>query len=590
MKLLRFSFACSRKVAVYAQMCNRYLDYAPLWITIGWCNGCFFLEAKGEQAELETLAAAIGKDFLYSVWMTDARIEAVDSRIGGRIPLKTRTVIGPFCQHCHPLFADNQSPQFGQTDLVCPVCHGEQHPSAAISFADIQGFAQQLREQGEVTLAVGGHRTTLRTLPFTDAAPQRAHVLVCNPNRLAAHFSAEHHHVMALSSVEKPVVTLFAKPSSQQPPITQTLYGVRFAWHRALSVLAEILRQQGVDYLFYRTDAPQLSVAWVANQWSECDVDGSGSVPAPFAGLKAPLHDRATVRGLQADWHKNIVTFALSDPFRDTSDRTTHALCALHAGSIESDVWRHQAVIYFSNQSPGQLVVLDPRLNPEVFFRLRPLPQTGQQWWQALEAQGRHDLLSRFSARFQEDTAQLMAMHFTGLRDNLTTLFAACACVMGLATTGQSVQQLADRVIAAAMSFQGKNAHRIDIGFDESLDDNQESNISISGLDFYQTLASVMAFRLATDGDDALVPKLAFGIMDSLADHLATWIEHLDGKHGIEQVVLAGNEMANECLAQRLAVRVGKNFPLFANRRLALDSSNLSVGALLLKQRRGRGW
>ncbi|GAL06265.1 protein hydE [Photobacterium aphoticum] len=99
-----------------------------------------------------------------------------------------------------------------------------------------------------------------------------------------------------------------------------------------------------------------------------------------------------------------------------------------------------------------------------------------------------------------------------------------------------------------------------------------------------------MAFRLATDGDDALVPKLAFGIMDSLADHLATWIEHLDGKHGIEQVVLAGNEMANECLAQRLAVRVGKNFPLFANRRLALDSSNLSVGALLLKQRRGRGW
>ncbi|KLV03181.1 hypothetical protein ABT56_20745 [Photobacterium aquae] len=578
MKLIRFSFACSRKVPFYAQLCNHYLDYPELQVTIAWHNSCFILEAEGNQSQLEALAASVAKDFLYSIWLTDAKMEEVAERIGSRSALSHLMVQLPFCNHCHPQFSDNQSSLFGQMALECPLCHGEKHVPGEVSLGGLQELAAQLRRCGEAKLIWAGHRYDFRTTPFADGL--RAQVLVCNPNRLSAHFAADHHHVLALSSLEKPRVALRAKEDHQT--LVHTLYDVRFAWSRALSVLAEVLRQQGMDYLFYHTSDAKMAVAWVNGQWSELAYASQMPLPNPLFGIKEPLHDSATIRGLRADWHKGKVKgkVMFSSHTPDTSGRETHALCALHGGNIESGVLRNSAVVYFSDQSPGQLAVLDHRLNTEVFFMLRPLPKTGEQLLHELETRGRSELVGRFTTEYPDAMAEMAYTLFQGERDNLTTLFAAAACVMGLASSGLSKQQLADRVVAAALAYRGKNAHRIDFAFDESS--------PVSGLDFYQTLASIMAFRLATNGDDSLVPKLAFGIMDSLADYLATWIEHLDGKHGIEQVVLAGNEMGNECLAQRIAVRVGKNFSLFANRRLMLDGSNLSVGALLLKQRRRR--
>ncbi|MGF1724863.1 hypothetical protein [Photobacterium nomapromontoriensis] len=587
MKLIRFSFACSRKVAFYAQLCNHYLNYAELSVTIGWIDRRFVLEAEGDQAELERLAASISNDFMVSIWLTDAKMDVVSARIGSRSKLTHADRQLPFCNHCYPLFSDNQSAQFGQLDVECALCHGEHTAPSCITFNELQNSAAQLRETSEASFLVDGHYYHVSLKPFIHG--QRQQVLVCNPNRLNDHFAADNQHVLALSSLEKPLVTLRANADHAQ--LTHTRYDLRFAWNRMLSVFAEILRQQGIDYLFYQTNEAQMQVAWVANQWSEigssldCKLSHHSpmTLPSvPFA-MKEPLHDYAIIRGLRADWRKGKVSFNPSE-FADTSDRDTHAMCALHAGNVESGILRNSAVIYFSRQAPGQLIALGSRLKTETFFKLRDLPESGDQLLERLIASGRNEVVSRFSAQFANDIEMLTHYQFDGERDNLTTLFAMSAFCLGLAKQGDSTEQLADKVVAAAMRYRGKNAHRVDFAFDES---NAEL-MPISGLDYYPTLASVMAFRLATNGEMDDVPKLAFGIMDSLADYLGSWVEHLDSKYGIKQVVLAGDEMDNECLTQRIAVRVGNNFPLFANRRLMIDGNNLSVGALLLSQRRRR--
>ncbi|WP_162047967.1 hypothetical protein [Vibrio taketomensis] len=592
MKLIRFTFACSRKVPFYAQLCNHYLNYQPLEVTVAWKNRCFILEAEGEQQQLEILAAAISEDFLYSIWLTDAQMQVVQERIGGRTPISVAPIEAtlmsasdaavPFCNHCHPLFSDNQSAQFGEMGLSCSLCHGEQTVHAAklkadaLSLSQVQQFAAHLRQNEQTTIGWAGDQYEFRLTPFNDG--QRAQVLVCNPNRLAAHFAVENHHVLALSSLEKPAISVPAK--QEHASLELGLFDLRFAWNRVLSVFAEVLRQQGIDYVFYRTSEPNINVAWVNGGWSELSYQPSQPLPAALVGIKEPLHDSATIDGLTAQWRKNTVSFSQAQG-SDTSERESYALCALHGGNMEAGILRNSAVVYFSDRAPGQLIVLDSRLNSEVFFMLQPLPETGSQIIEQLCQRGRGDLVARFDEQFPHELAALSQIQFSSQRDNLTTVYVAAACIMGLASEDNpSQQQLADRVVAAAQSYHGKNAQRIDYAFDETT--------AISGLDFYQTLASVMAFRLATDGDSSMVPKLSFGIMDSLADYLSTWIEHLDGKHGIKQVVLAGNEMANECLTKRIEVRVGKNFTLFANRRLMLDGSNLSAGALLLKQRRRR--
>ncbi len=67
-----------------------------------------------------------------------------------------------------------------------------------------------------------------------------------------------------------------------------------------------------------------------------------------------------------------------------------------------------------------------------------------------------------------------------------------------------------------------------------------------------------MSFRLVVDESE--LDKLAFGIMDSLADYIANWIERIDETTGVKAVVLAGSDFANEVLTERLSLRVGKNF------------------------------
>lgn len=403
----------------------------------------------------------------------------------------------------------------------------------------------------------------------------RNQILVTNPNRLNNHFAVENRHVLALSSIEKPRLTL--RPSDNQSGLTDPLYDVCFAWNREISVFAELLRQRGIDHIYYASAALQPAMAWVENGWSQIDNPRFAAKPSAINCVGEPLHEAATIRGLRASWAKGTIRFDFSDT-GDSSSRESQAICALHGGSVESGILRNTAVIYFSNQAPGQLVTLDRTLNTESFFMLRPLPEAGSAVLELVEQEGHHELLARFRQQFPEDCDALAAYSFTGFRDNLTTLYAAAAFILGLAHSAMTKDQLADTVLAAALKYRGKNSHRIDFAFD--------NNPDISGLDFTKTLASLMAFRLGTDGDEGHTPKLAFGLMDSLADYLSNWIEHLDGNIGLSSITLAGNELANEVLANRISLRVGKNFPLFVNRRLTLDGSNLSAGALFLKQRR----
>ncbi|GMA81824.1 hypothetical protein GCM10025855_13570 [Shewanella glacialipiscicola] len=88
MKNIRFDFTCSRQVPLYAHLCNQYLNYDALNINIG-CDGQnnvgqhnYFIEALGEQAQLEQLADAIATDFLISAWLIDSSIKVIDEHQG----------------------------------------------------------------------------------------------------------------------------------------------------------------------------------------------------------------------------------------------------------------------------------------------------------------------------------------------------------------------------------------------------------------------------------------------------------------------------------------------------------------------------
>lgn len=579
MKLVQFSFKCSRQVPFYAQLCNDYLANEPYEITIGFVKNRYLIEAVGEQVQLEALAEKIAHDFLLSIWLVESKVEEIIHREGSVVPLVNTQHHLPFCQHCEPLLGDNQSPRFGELALPCACCHGEQRLHQAVSISQLKVWANDILTTGNVlftlTTEQGKHQVfQLSTTPVLTSSQERPQILICNPNNVPLHFFTPSEHVLALSSLEKPRVTV--QPRTQHRQLQAPLYDLCFSYNRVLTVLTEILRQQGVDFVFIDTSHWQPLITWIEKGWSQVDSDPELDLPVSIKALE-PLHDQACINSLNAYWHKRRIHFDYKP--NHPNDVPSHALpiCALHGGNIESGNGRNTAVIYFGRYAAGEIVCQDKFTRTDSFLVLPSLPQTGPEIIRLMATGEQAAILAKFKESLPYSYQALSQINLADSHNQLSGLFAVAATILGLSTSStNSIQYLNDALIAKALQNSGQKGHRVDYSLD--MVDGKRT------IEWAKTLGSLMSFCLVVDESE--LDKLAFGIMDSLADYIANWLERIDETTGLNAVVLAGSDFANEVLTERLSLRVGKNFTITVNRQLELDGSNLSAGALYLKMRR----
>ena len=238
---------------------------------------------------------------------------------------------------------------------------------------------------------------------------------------------------------------------------------------------------------------------------------------------------------------------------------------------------KNAAIIYLSHTRPSQIVTCDKKGDTELFFALPELPDNGYEIFHQLDSSPQKAVAQKFKSLFPDDYLKLLSLKLSGRRDNLQSLWAIAAILMGLnhSEETQRPETLSDALMAAAMRYQGANAPRIDYPLTKG-----EAHRS---LNWCKTLGTVLSFRIAGNGDPS---QLAFAMQDSLADYFANWLEHIDLNIGLQQIALAGDELTNETLCKRISLRIGKNFPLVINRSLDLDGDNLAVGALYAKQRK----
>ncbi|WAL77224.1 NiFe hydrogenase [Shewanella sp. DAU305] len=635
MKNIRFDFTCSRQVPLYTHLCNQYLNYDALNISIG-CDGqqdfgqhSYFIEAQGEQTQLEQLADAIAADFLISAWLIDSSINAIDEPQGSKTLLPysqsgSSPAIAPFCQQCYPLIGDNQSAKFGMLDLACPCCKGETQltpAQKALTLSDIKAMVQRLFTLDMVTQGIATQSSInqsplilaaaddlqLSLTPFALPLGERPQLLICNPNTLNAHFCLNDAQVLALSSIEKPLIC--ARPTQDHDKLSAPLYDICFAYSRVILVLAEVLRQKGIDWVYIQGKHNRPKLAWVDGAWAQIASKDLGSTQAQTKHFIAPepLREKVSLHGYQAQWqaakrsrsHQGELSVAVLAQSSETANAanteveqastslTTHAEnhaiadAALFSALLKGKFTSHRqaknaAVIYLSHTHASQIVTCDNKGDTELFFALPELPDNGYEIFHQLDSSPQKAVAQKFKSLFPDDYLKLLSLKLHGRRDNLQSLWAIAAILIGLnpQEETQSQERLSDALMAAAMRYHGANAPRIDYPLTKG-----EAHRS---LNWCKTLGTVLSFRIAGNDDPS---QLAFAMQDSLADYLSNWLEHIDLNIGVHNVALAGNELTNETLCKRISLRLGKNFPLVINRSLDLDGDNLAVGALYVKQR-----
>lgn len=604
------------------------------------------IEAQGTQAELESLAENIALDFLLSAHLIQANITPLESPSGNKqvqafasqittsnkFWKKSQSVDKAiyehthldYCQRCTPIFGDNQSPKFGEFNLECPYCQGHQayleqtDSEQNITTDQIQTWAQALLADKTVELTLQGELLTLsRSLDSFHCSQQnRPTVIICNPNTLADNFKATHEQVITLSCLEKPSLTLPTQEKIQEQFANIPSFDVRFAYSRVLIILTEYLRQKGIDWIYYQTNQVIPKMAFINQQWVYQSLPYSTQFHAPET-----LHDQAQSLGYQAQTKKDLIevelnTKAASTPF----DTLTQAHNALYATQLAKTLPNKNdlALLFFSEHFSNQIITSNQiadngrikKDSPTSALVWPTLPTSGVEIIQQLRASiapsiegnllTQHTVVDKYQHVFPDRFATLADLTLINPTDNTHSLFVIAATILGLYQTPENAtsnettiahanQQAIDRFINQAQQFSAKHSPRVDF---PKVDNEGE----LSTFDWCQTFKSLMSFCLAekatetehsaTQTQSDILPRLAYGFMDSLADEITTWIEQFDQKVGIEHILLAGADLQYAVFAQRLIERLSSNYQVHMNPQLDLEGANLSVGALYLPQRR----
>lgn len=648
-KQVRFEFDTSRQVPFYRETLQRLTTdnhYQALALKAGVSKlergYRYWLGAQGEQTDLGAFADTLAQAFPLSCFLLDARVCAADDEaqeakelLQSLQPLQPQPENAPtldtpklaFCGHCYPRFGDNQSPEFGKLDLVCPHCHGERyslqstcesahestHESAresvhnsvhenahknlapqTIGLDTLKSFASMLMDGQAITLE--GTQYQLGGNPLKDS------LICCNPNNLSASFIVTDAEVLALSGIEKPRLRL--RPQSQPAaiPAAQPVapsYRVRFANSRAELVLCELLRVKGIDFVFAKSDEeakPELDICQLNGVWHVLYENAQRQLP--YAALLNPdlsaarmpehsgvsaLHELAENNGYIAKLSKSAVGITIKPAVNKGSHLSAPSLLALKGLTLcHGKALAHQASLYLGGKGPLEIATVDAHGKEEVFFSQSPLPDNGYDIYRILMESPQRTVLEKFKGQYPQECLAMLDILFapTAERGNLQCLWAVAACILGLGLGREkpSVAFLADALISEAQKFTGQTAPRIDYPL--------VRGEALRSINWCKTLGTLMSFRLAGDDDK---PKLAFAMMDSLADYLANWIEHLDLNVGVHKVWLSGSELANSVLAKRLWLRLGKNFPIETNPEQDLDGALFAIGALFTETPRRFG-
>ncbi|MCW3173796.1 NiFe hydrogenase [Shewanella subflava] len=619
--IIQFEFICLKSVPLYEHLCQLYARSTEISINFGIVTDeqqhvHYFIEAYAEQAELEHLADNIAADFLLSVWLIDTNIQRMSEPQFPISAIQEQTRPAPllFCQHCQPLFGDNQSPHFGKIDLVCHHCHGETELTAAqrgLTQHDIHAMVDTLLTKGELALNSEALMLSIKeplqpTINQNQASYIRPHILICNPNTLNAQLTVNDYHVLALSSIEKPILTLAScdKQHSLENCTHAVRYDVQFAYNRLLQVICERLRQKGINWVYLspltevENLTPALRLARVNQHWIEIGKTSTTEIKIAAACLHQQsifsnstidyiAEDKSTSNRLPYQVHLSCAPLQHTELSSLSSVQMPHKNIEQHLGyrallgclSNCPDKPKHAAVLYFSQQQISEIATIDGQSQYECFFNFAEIPQNGYEICHQLLSSKQAPLLVKYKQQFPQSYLRLLDLKLHNQTANLSSLLTLAAIIIGCPVNEHAQhavhQQLLDGIISSAECYRGNNAPRIDFPLIKGE--------AVRSLNWCKTLATLMSFKIAGEEDKA---KLAYGFFDSFADFLSNWLEHLDQNIGIKQIVLAGSEFSYPPLAKQIQLRIGKNFPLTVNPQLDLEGANIAIGGLLLPIRR----
>lgn len=552
---LRFNFLCHRPVPYYAQQCNQLLSHPHVFAT-GIDGNNYYFEAEGNLAELSQLAEQVGQQWSLSCWLKQSSMVQIDDFSGDTLALSHSPCQSPYCFHCQEHLDD------------CRYCGSE-----ALSAEEIEHAVEQFMQTGVCQLNIGG--TVRRFHKLTELSlSTHKQLLFCRIDALneALHISNE--GIRLLSSLEKPMLQLLAKDSFiERHQLAPVLHRVHLADDRLTLALSQALAAKGIDAVVVEDNQPKLLLSIFDQQPLALSHRQQPKAPS----LAKPLWDGAVIGGYSASIDNDQLQVKPAPELDATIADKWAAACALHTAQLTAPQNSVTAVLFLSRQRQSGLLYQDKQGEYQWLVKLPDaLPGAGK----VLETIAANPdtgarLVERFKQTQPERAKALEEQCSSDMAGGLSSLYALVAWLIQVASPEDDARLAAEKFTALALGFDGKFSPRIDF----KLKREQE----VLTLQVAKALQACLSYSLA---DEQSAQGVCYGVVDSLADFIANWVEQLDDDIGIDQLALAGDEFHSPILLDRIHRRLGNNFTLLLPQETDFEGNNLAMGGLFLQQRR----
>jgi len=501
--IIQYSFNYIHNNGLFIRLLNKIAKVTKIEVYLEKIDENYFLEAKGEQSELEELAGKISSVIPSSIFLKSSSIKEIENFNTTNTELKdnTKFYAVPFCIECQDMILNNQR----DLNLDCKICG---FSDVKLGIEDLDTKVTEFKKNGQCELETfNGKRV------FSSSSGSS---ILCNDyENISEYFIITQAELNALTSVEKPAVRLKPKLKFKlEFNLTESFYEVFLADDKMTLAFCSALKETKV---FFCNDVNLLKVSTALDK---------------ILIINSARDIKASSTKDEIEMLRSVITeHKLNAP----------AVCAIHLShSTESKIFSFNAKVGYRQMI--KFVNLPYSIN-EIFETIKNSDESG----------GR--LIENFKFKFDKLYEELIAHKFDNENSQpLTQLFAIVSLILGL-NKYTSIKEASLMLEATAVDFGGKSGPRIDYKV-EKID-------GVYILDLTKAIRSVISFKLA--GVDNYL--ISFGLLDSLADFLATQAGEADANISVNALFLSGNLFENRQLLSRTLNALEPNFKVYTNER-----------------------
>lgn len=510
------------------------------------------LYIEGDEEQLTQFSSLLSKYLPMSIFFKDNTAEVVP-QIGDEqsVVFENEEINLPFCSSCLEKIQDTTSTSFYNPFVSCDIC-GTTCDVKELKLLDFNKekieytnykdlfskVASLLNDEKSIKIKTRSSAFVFKKMTKTE---HDVKVLCTNLADISKVFVASKAEVVALASIEKPILSLRVNEVFKQKNILSQKYvDVRFVNDLILFLLGKELEKFEIDFLVYDTNSSYDYELTYDEELKPLDI------------IKLKVIDNKNLILESSSYSKDLDT--IYSKFDEPSKG--HFMVLLHEHNFYnksilnfySSTKKSDNICLYSKDIEGLLDIVNYSLPNSIgeIFEILKKDKTASR------------LIENYKNKYPEIYNNALNCDISSLKVNsIYSYWKIVAVVLGF--TSKIEEQ--NIVLNNAMTCVLDKGPRIDYKL------KQSDKIFNKEFLLHKLIQSGMSFKLAGVDDNTL----ALGYIESFAHYVATLVDDINNEVELDGVSLTGDIFANELISKLVHKSITKNFKIYYNKDFVIQ-------------------